>query len=224
MRSVIKGPSFKPNAKLINGFTWRQILGISLWNFIVLTFVFFFGRMIGDLPSYSNTISIAIAKPDNFDPANPDAAGQSYIESQAKRTHLTYIFNIFVFLQLFNMLNCRQLGKREFNIFEKPFHNFYFILMFVLIAAIQVLGCQYFPGITQTVPLTANEWLGIIAASSTTLLVSTILKATPDKWVERIDTDKYVNEDTEAEGKLLKMWEGKKESKSVTAEGDFQRA
>ena len=53
--------------------------------------------------------------------------------------------------------------------------------------------------------------------------MSAILKATPDKWVERIDTDKYVNEDTEAEGKLLKIWEGKKESKAVTAEGEFQR-
>ena len=98
MRSVIKGPSFKSNAKLINGFVWRQILGIALWNFIVITFVFFFGRMLGDLPSYSNTISIAIAKPDNFDAAHPDTAGESYIQSQSKRTHLTYIFNIFVFL------------------------------------------------------------------------------------------------------------------------------
>ena len=93
--------------------------------------------------------------------------------------------------------------------------------MFILIAAIQVLGCQYFPGITQTVPLHFNEWMGVILASSTTLVISFLLKATPEKWVERIDTDKYVNEDTEAEGKLLKIWEGKKDSKAVTAEGEF---
>jgi len=43
----------------------------------------------------------------------------------------TYIFNVFIFLQLFNEIACRKIGKREFNLLDNFFSNLYFILVLV---------------------------------------------------------------------------------------------
>jgi len=43
--------------------------------------------------------------------------------------------------------------------------------------------------------LTKSEWGACIAAGSTPLLISLILKVTPARWVELVPTSKFVNED-----------------------------
>lgn len=52
--------------------------------------------------------------------------------------HSTYIFNIFVWLQIFNFLNCRRLND-EFNIFKALTKARYFIVIWVVIVCLQVL-------------------------------------------------------------------------------------
>ena len=49
------------------------------------------------------------------------------VDGQYKLKHFTYIFNVFVFLQIFNEINCRKIGIQDFNVFDKFFHNFYFL-------------------------------------------------------------------------------------------------
>ena len=50
-------------------------------------------------------------------------------DNDNKRKHLTLIFNTFVMLQLFNEINCRKVGRRDFNVFESLSHNKYFIIV-----------------------------------------------------------------------------------------------
>lgn len=52
--SVIKGAPFSEGAAILSPAVWRQILGISAWNFLVMAMLIFFGRMIAGLPEYSN--------------------------------------------------------------------------------------------------------------------------------------------------------------------------
>jgi len=59
--------------------------------------------------------------------------------SDDKRRHLTLIFNSFVMLQLFNEINCRKVGRRDFNVFESIFHNMYFIVIVLGTFGIQVM-------------------------------------------------------------------------------------
>lgn len=54
------------------------------------------------------------------------------------RYHSTYIFNIFVWLQIFNFLNCRRLND-ECNIFKAITKARYFIIIWILIICLQVL-------------------------------------------------------------------------------------
>lgn len=93
------------------------------------------------------------------------------------------MFCIFVFLQVFNMINCRKIGRRDFNVFESFFHNFYFLLMFTLIFVVQIVGTNYFYVIFRTVPLSRGEWGACIMIGSTTLIASALIKLTPERWV-----------------------------------------
>jgi len=89
-----------------------------MYNFIVMLIVSFFGNW--NLPAYERSTSTLVDMPSDHltrtvaDYTNEDL---NYIASQAKCKHLTYLFNIFVFLQLFNMINCRKIGRRDFNFF-----------------------------------------------------------------------------------------------------------
>lgn len=114
-----------------------------------------------------------------------------------KRKHLTYIFNTFVFLQIFNEINCRKVGKRDFNVFEKILtHNWYFNIVVIGTFAAQILMCEFVPGITRTVPLSRGEWGACIAVGATPLLISMMLKLTPTSWLNRFFAWNPINEDT----------------------------
>ena len=106
--SVIQGPPFRAEAKLLTPVIWRQIVGVSIWNTIVMALLIIFGPLMAGL-KYKIT-----------DTSN---------SSEDKRRHLTLIFNTFVMLQLFNEINCRKVGRRDFNVFESIFHNIYFLVI-----------------------------------------------------------------------------------------------
>jgi len=91
-----------------------------------------------------------------------------------------------VFLQLFNMINCRKIGRRDFNVFESFFHNWYFIGLFTLIAVVQFGQTNYFYDMSQTVPLSKSEWGSCIAVGSTSLIISAIIKLLPDDLLEKL--------------------------------------
>lgn len=48
--------------------------------------------------------------------------------------HMTNVFNIFVVLQIFNLINCRKVNDEK-NIFDSLFSNPMFVFVFVIIAA-----------------------------------------------------------------------------------------
>lgn len=64
------------------------------------------------------------------------------------------IFNAFVFLQVFNEINARKLGEKEFNIFEGFFNNMLFLYIVVGTIAIQYFMVEYGGTAVRTVPLT----------------------------------------------------------------------
>jgi hypothetical protein len=43
-----------------------------------------------------------------------DVDNAYFANAQCKRQHLTKIYNVFVFLQLFNEINCRKVGNKDF--------------------------------------------------------------------------------------------------------------
>lgn len=45
--------------------------------------------------------------------------------------HLTLFFNTFVFMQVFNEINCRKLKSEELNVFKGFFNNWMFLFIIV---------------------------------------------------------------------------------------------
>jgi magnesium-transporting ATPase (P-type) len=140
LKSVIEGAPYSDNVALLTPIVWRQILGVSFFNVVIIVLVMFFGRIASGLPEYQRHTSTLVSMPSDFDLRKKaftlTIEDNLFIESQSKEKHFTYIFNIFVFLQLFNMINCRKIGKRDFNVFEALFHNWYFIILFCLIGGV----------------------------------------------------------------------------------------
>ena len=52
--------------------------------------------------------------------------------------HSTYVFNVFVSLQIFNFLNCRKLYD-EFNILQAIHRSRFFLIIWFLIVILQIL-------------------------------------------------------------------------------------
>jgi hypothetical protein len=115
---------------------------------------------------------------------------------------------------MLNMINCRKIGKRDFNVFESFFHNSYFLIIFLGIFGVQYALVNVFPSITGCVPLSKSEWGAHIVIGSTVLLASLMLKLTPEKWVNKIPTS-MINEDAECDNKML----GKYKAVAAAAEG-----
>ena len=53
--------------------------------------------------------------------------------------HMTYLFQIFVFMQLFNQINARMLKVDEWNIFKGIFDNKYFVLVAIITFVVQMV-------------------------------------------------------------------------------------
>lgn len=102
----------------------------------------------------------------------------------SKKIMFTYIFNIFIFSQLFNLINCRKIGAADTNVFESFFHNWIFLVIFTGIAAGQVVLVNVFPDLINVVGLTRSEWGACITIGALVLIIAFILKFTPSKWVD----------------------------------------
>ena len=92
------------------------------------------------------------------------------------------IFQTFVFMQLFNQINARKLGEKEYNVFERFFNNPMFLGILILTFAIQIVIVQYGGRYMRTVPITweQNGYCAAIGAFS--LVWGLFLKFIPSRW------------------------------------------
>jgi Ca2+ transporting ATPase len=111
---------------------------------------------------------------------NLDIAYDEYINANDSTTHMTLIFNIFVYYTLFNQINCRVIDD-SFNIFVRIHRSFLFILICLAEMCLQLLiifiGKSPFHIINQG--LTGKQWGICIGFSAITFVVSFITKLIP---------------------------------------------
>lgn len=122
-----------------------------------------------------------------------------------------------MFLQLFNQINCRVVGPRDFNVFTAFFSNWIFILITFIIFYIQYSasrlgnlepvvdaegvptggykldGASLFMILFQTMPIDSKTFWTTFVWGSTVLFVSFMIKLTPQRWLEKLPVK--INED-----------------------------
>lgn len=146
--------------RLITPVMLRNIVGQSIYQFIVVIVLLYFGPLMFDI-NYEYT-------QDNFYTDERRPANQLY--------HYTLIFHTFVLMQLFNQINCRNLGLKDLNIFQRFFNNFYFIIILTLEFLLQWAIVEFGGIIFRTTPLTWRMNLTATCLGAGTLLVAIGLK------------------------------------------------
>uniref|UniRef100_A0A0D9XNX4 Calcium-transporting ATPase n=1 Tax=Leersia perrieri TaxID=77586 RepID=A0A0D9XNX4_9ORYZ len=89
----------------------------------------------------------------------------------------TLIFNSFVFCQVFNEINSREMQK--INVFRGILSNWLFIAIIAVTVAFQVVIIEFLGTFASTVPLNWQHWLVSVGLGSISLIVGVILKCIP---------------------------------------------
>ena len=142
------------NDKIINSVMWRNVIGHGIYQIIVLMVILFEGATIFGLAVGNSEMPFFVTKfwaDENQSNENAelrtlaeDTLKTNVFDSPTQKCTLyTLVFQSFVMMQVFNLLNARKLGEREFNIFHNFFNNFRFLAIFIGIFAAQMAIVEY---------------------------------------------------------------------------------
>ena len=153
----------------------------------VMFLVIWFGRTIYGLDYEKDTQTTDRCPKDAITGTRPDTCEDKTF-AENKKTHMTIIFTTFVFLQFFNLINCRVIGADEYNIFKRFFNSIPFLLVLVTIFGVQIAASDLglFRFIFETAHINGEQLGQCFLTGSTVLLAALILKLSPAEWVERI--------------------------------------
>ncbi|KAI4363986.1 hypothetical protein MLD38_020134 [Melastoma candidum] len=145
---LMKRPPVSRGTSFITRAMWRNIIGQSIYQLIILGILDFDGERLLGL-SGSNASSILN----------------------------TVIFNTFVFCQVFNEINSRDIEK--INVFRGIFSSWVFLGVMVSTVAFQAIIVEFLGDFANTVPLSWQLWVLCILIGSVSLPVGAILKCIP---------------------------------------------
>lgn len=118
----------------------------------------------------------------------PNASTTKGLYTQ-KLVHFTYVFNIFVFMQIFNFINARKLGDPDYNVFAGFFTNWLFSAIVVITVVIQMLMIEIGGKFVKVYPLGLDANLFCIALGSTELVWGVIIKLAPARYFGCLSLD-----------------------------------
>lgn len=134
----------------------------------------------------------------------PDLAVNAYSPNQFKMgdptqkvLHFTFVFQIFVFLQLFNQINARKIEEGELNVFTYFFSNAAFIIVWIVEWVTQISMVQVGGVITKCAPLNTNQNLICLAFGVISIPWGLVVKFIPLKYFQCMSLDETpMSEDT----------------------------
>ncbi|XP_050231157.1 putative calcium-transporting ATPase 11, plasma membrane-type [Mercurialis annua] len=156
---LMKRPPIGRNVAFITKIMWRNIIGQSIYQIIVLVILQFYGKHLLKLNG-----------------------------SDATDILNTFIFNTFVFCQVFNEINSRDMEK--INVFDRVFDSWVFLGVMVSTVGFQVVIVEFLGTFAKTVPLSWELWLASVLMGAASLPVAVALKYIPVE-VARQNDDGY---------------------------------
>ncbi|KEH20815.1 membrane calcium-translocating P-type ATPase [Medicago truncatula] len=161
---LLKRPPVGRGASFITKTMWRNIIGQSIYQLIVLAILNFDGKRLLGING-----------------------------SDATEVLNTLIFNSFVFCQVFNEINSRDIEK--INIFRGMFDSWIFLLIIFSTVAFQVVIVEFLGAFASTVPLSWQLWLLSVLIGAISMPLAVIVKCIP---VERKNSIKQNHDGYEA--------------------------
>lgn len=162
--SLLNRPPHSRNEFIISPNMWRNIMCHSFYQISVLCVIMFLGPELLNIPSSYDMEKFNLAE----------------------GVHFTIVFNTFVFMQIFNEINCRKLRKNEWNVFEGIFSNWIFILIEVMTTLVQICVVQYGGNFVECSPLTLNQHMLCVGLGLGGFVVGVFIKCIPECIFNRI--------------------------------------
>ena len=137
---------------------------------------------------------------------NLNLAYQEYYNSNGASSHMTILFNVFVYYTLFNQINCRVIDD-SFNIFIRMNKSLLFPLICFVEMALQAIIIEFGNEALHVVErgLTINQWGFSLLFSCMTFFVSIIVKIIPFEKVIDVILERKQNErDRNHEEEMMK--------------------
>ena len=155
---------------------WRNIFGQALFQIVVLLCLLVWGKELLGIHSYLGKECDWTTE--DFYVAN-EATGD--LEGTCKTLQYTMLFQTFVFMQVFNEINSRKLGEKEFNVFAGFFNNWLFIVITIITVVVQIALVQYGGFPVRCVPLTSTQHGICIGIGAFSLIVGIFVKFIPSR-------------------------------------------
>jgi len=99
-----------------------------------------------------------------------------------KCLHFTYIFQTFVFMQVFNQINAKKIELGELNIFKGIFNNMLFIWITILTFIIQLGMVEYGGQFVKAYPMDTQQNIVCLILGGLELIVGLLIKFLPLAW------------------------------------------
>ena len=110
-----------------------------------------------------------------------------YETDEGTSRQMTLVFNVFTFLQIFNLINCRVIND-DYNVFRGLFTNWMFVGVLLFIAVGQVIIIEFGSNAMKVSKygLSGVHWAISIGCGLSTWLFSFLFKLIPDSWCPQI--------------------------------------
>lgn len=155
-RAILNRKPDPKSAPLITVTMWKMIIGQSIYQLVVTLVLYFAGATIFQ---YDNDVELA-------------AQG-------------TMIFNVFVWMQIFNALNNRRLDNR-FNVFEGMQRNPFFIGIWLTMIGGQIIIVFFGGKAFQIETQTADQWGVAVVLGAISIPIGVIIRLVPNELILRL--------------------------------------
>ncbi len=169
--NILKNPPYSRTEMIVTPVMWRNILGQGLYQAAILCTILFAGKDIFGLNYTEET---------QFYPSE-NSTPEEIFGTDDKKVHFTMVFHAFVLMQVFNEINARKLGEREFNVFKGFFNNWLFIFVIVLTLAVQIALVEYGSRPVRCAKLTYEQHLICIVIGAICIFWGLFVKCVPSR-------------------------------------------
>ncbi|KAF9104595.1 hypothetical protein BGX27_010036 [Mortierella sp. AM989] len=160
-------------APLITFTMWKMIIGQAILQLTVTFVLKYAGMSILNYDEIPDWLRPKIAENE------PGVIEKAYIGFKKQELD-TMVFNTFVFLQIFNEVNCRRLDN-HLNIFSGIQRNNYFVIIFFIMVTFQIIIVEFGGAAFKTEKLDGIQWLICVLLGLLSIPVGVIVRLIPEE-------------------------------------------
>lgn len=135
---LLNNPPYNREDSIISSHMWRNIVSWAACQIVILSFLVFDIQLLWPDLNPSGT---TMYYPD-IDSAETVGSEEAYQAGYDLAYQYTLVFQVFVFMQVFNSINARKL-ENELNVFAGFFNNPLFLVITIFTILVQVVLVEY---------------------------------------------------------------------------------